>query len=286
MTCVRLLSGPLADAQRAELLFRGELLVFKDVPQLAELRELTTSMVETELEGRDPERPTVGSRLGDDPAGVVELQRRFRREPLVGSAFRGALAQVGVDTERAYWDWLHLRVQLPAEKAAADGGGTLGPHRDTWSSNVYEQTNWWTPIFPVDADRTIAFYPAYWSRPIGNTSAEWDLEAIRARRAGSQGDGNDVPIVPEPSEPVDAASELRLVIEPGDLLCFSAAHLHASVPNTSGRTRFSVEVRTVHVDDVRLGRQAPNLDSRAPRRPLEWFRRIPDGRPLVALDER
>jgi len=48
-------------------------------------------------------------------------------------------------------------------------------------------------------------------------------------------------LVPEPSEPVDTASELRLVIEPGDLLCFSGAHVHAGVPNSAGVVRFSGE---------------------------------------------
>jgi hypothetical protein len=88
--------------------------------------------------------------------------------------------------------------------------------------------------------------------------------------------------VPEPTERVDRSAELRIVIEPRDLLCFSGAHLHASVPNTSGQTRFSVEVRTVLLDDIVAGRGAPNLDGRAPRVPLEWFRRIPDGALLPA----
>jgi len=33
------------------------------------------------------------------------------------------------------------------------------------------------------------------------------------------------------------------------------------VPNTSGYTRFSIDFRTVHLDDVREGVGAPNLDS-------------------------
>ncbi len=42
---------------------------------------------------------------------------------------------------------------------------------------------------------------------------------------------------------------------------FSAAQLHSTVPNTSGRTRFSVDFRTVHLDDVTAGTGAPNVDS-------------------------
>jgi hypothetical protein len=33
------------------------------------------------------------------------------------------------------------------------------------------------------------------------------------------------------------------------------------VPNTSGRTRFSIDFRTVNLDDAQARRGAPNLDS-------------------------
>jgi hypothetical protein len=37
--------------------------------------------------------------------------------------------------------------------------------------------------------------------------------------------------------------------------------MHSSVPNTSGRTRFSIDFRTVNLDDVAARRGAPNVDS-------------------------
>ena len=37
--------------------------------------------------------------------------------------------------------------------------------------------------------------------------------------------------------------------------------MHSSVPNTSGRTRFSIDFRTVNIDDVIAHRGAPNVDS-------------------------
>jgi hypothetical protein len=142
---------------------------------------------------------------------------------------------------------------------------------------VYAQTNWWAPIYPITPGRTIAFYPAYWSSPVENTSGDWDLEEIRSGRSSA-------PLVPEPTEPVDTASELRPVIEPGDLLCFSGAHLHASVPNSTGVARFSVEVRTVDARDAAEdGRGAPNVDGEAPRVAKDWFRHVVDDTPLTAV---
>jgi hypothetical protein len=261
-----MLSGPLDDARRAELVFRGNLLVFKRVPPLLEVASLLDGLI-----GDTPATP--------DVTAIDELQRRVRRDPEVKRLFRAALEHVGVDAARGYWDSIYLRIVLPVEGDAERQIGRIGFHRDTWSSNVLQQMNWWTTIRPLSAERTIAFYPGYWSRPIANTSADWDLDAIRERRRRGERD-EDLPIVPEPTEPVDTTSELRIVIEPGDLLCFSGAHLPASVPNVSGETRCSVELRTVNIDDFTRGRGAPDLDGRAPKVPLDWFRSMTDGSPL------
>jgi hypothetical protein len=266
-TSIHLLSGPLDDERRGELVFRGDLLVFKQVEPLLEFAGLVDELLE-----RAPDPP------GED--AIDELKRQVKGDAQVKPLVRAALERVGVDPQRTYWDSISLRVVPPVDAEAERRQlGRIGFHRDTWGSNVLEQTNWWTTIRPLAAERTLAFYPAYWSRPIQNTSAEWDLDAIRERRRSGER-AEDLPIVPEPSEPVDTSSELRMVIEPGDLLCFSGAHLHASVPNVSGETRCSVELRTVNIDDVARNRGAPDLDGRAPIVPLEWFRSMVDGSPL------
>jgi hypothetical protein len=266
VTAFYVLSGGLADARRSERIFRGDLLIFKDVPALADLCALVDSLIP--------------SALAERAASVDDVQRRFRADSRTEQCLRAALEQVGVDTTATCWDRFHLRVQLPSSDPERAEAGTLGVHRDTWSSNVYQQVNWWTPLRPITAERTIALYPAYWGTPLANTSARWDLDEIRVRRnAGIP----DVPLVPEPSEPVDVSAEVRVVIEPGDLLSFSGAHLHASVPNSTADARISVEVRTVNIDDVKLGRGAPNVDGAAPRVPIGWFRRMSDGTSLAAL---
>ena len=44
-------------------------------------------------------------------------------------------------------------------------------------------------------------------------------------------------------------------------MLFSAAQLHSTVPNTCGVTRYSIDFRTVHLDDVCSRNGAPNIDS-------------------------
>jgi hypothetical protein len=58
-----------------------------------------------------------------------------------------------------------------------------------------------------------------------------------------------------------AARTARAVGPAASSILFSAAQLHSTAPNTSGRTRFSLDFRTVNLDDLvgRVG--APNIDN-------------------------
>src|SRR5262249_27980252 len=137
------------------------------------------------------------------------------------------------------------------------------PHRDTWYSAPFCQINWWMPIYSIQADNCMAIYPRYWNHPVQNGSSRynyhrWNLES---RHNAAQHIKSDTRVQPRPEEPVEQNGEIRLVCEPAAVYQFSAAQLHATVPNTSEITRYSIDFRTVHLDDVwgRVG--APNIDS-------------------------
>ncbi len=52
--------------------------------------------------------------------------------------------------------------------------------------------------------------------------------------------------------------------------------MHSTVPNTSGETRFSIDFRTVHIDDVISKGGAPNIDSACTGTSLGDFLRASD----------
>ncbi len=277
MIAVRVLSGALEDGQRRESIYDGDLLVFKKVPPMEEFCAFTDALIREVFGTTDPVRAQFELDREKYLSRVETLQKRFRKDARAKDLFLAALGYVGVDLRRTFWDWLYLRVSPHGEEHSGRRTAKLGFHRDTWSSNVYAQTNWWAPIYLISPGRTVAFYGEYWGKPLKNTSANWNLEEIRSGRSSA-------PLVPEPTETVNTASELRPVIEPGDLLCFSGAHLHASVPNSTGVARFSVEVRTVDARDAAEdGRSAPNVDGEAPRVAKDWFRHVVDGTPLTAV---
>lgn len=273
MTAIRLLTTGRGQGHWQEMVYQGDILIFKHIPPLLELCALTDTLIRTAFDALDPVRAQFALGPEEYVARVEALQKQYRKHPEARQLLMATLEHVGADLQHTGWDWLHLRVMPDGDSHASRRTQQLGFHRDTWSSNVYAQLNWWLPIYPLTPERALAFYPTYWSRPLANTSATWDLEEIRAR-------GGNAPVVPTPSEPVDTTGAVVLVPEPGDLLCFSGAHLHASVPNTSGVARFSVEVRTVDIGDAVQHRGAANVDGHAPHIALEWFHRITDGCPV------
>jgi hypothetical protein len=70
--------------------------------------------------------------------------------------------------------------------------------------------------------------------------------------------------------------QVRIVPEAGGVMLFSGNQLHSTVSNTSGKTRFSIDFRTVNVDDVQSRREAPNFDSECTGTSLRDFLRTRD----------
>ena len=77
-----------------------------------------------------------------------------------------------------------------------------------------------------------------------------------------------------------AVKDLTIVPPPGAVMLFSGAQLHASIPNTSGRARFSVDFRTVDVADLNAGRGAPLVDVACTGTAIRDFRRVSDNAPF------
>jgi hypothetical protein len=173
------------------------------------------------------------------------------------------LSETGCDLERTYFDVPRMRTATSDEYLTTGIAYAFHPHRDTWYSAPLCQLNWWLPIFEIDSGRSMALHPRYWEEGVRNGSAgynygEWNRTS---RFQAAQQVGKDTRVQPRPEEPLEMEPQVRVVTPVGGMLIFSAAHMHSTVPNTTGRTRFSIDFRTVHLDDVTAFRGAPNVDS-------------------------
>ena len=215
-----------------------------------------------------PHEPPVAHRFfarGEFFRRAAAAQKRFETDPAVAAAFASLAAANGWSSRGLARDRLILRIAPPvAEHAGGAMSHTLA-HRDLWGVAIPQQINWWMPIWPVAKNRTLGFWPDFFTRPLANDTATWSFAKLQAARKGlPPGEAGDYPAAPRalespPSPPAPA------VFAPGRALLFSCAHLHASIPNTGAFTRFSFETRTVWADDIRRNRAAPNVDCATPR---------------------
>jgi hypothetical protein len=140
-------------------------------------------------------------------------------------------------------------------------------HRDTWYANPSAQINWWIPLHRVTEEESFTIYPAFFDRPVRNDSGDFDYDQFKAA-IGWQGLGTPraepaPTFYPRALEPVERRDARSIAMDRGEILIFSAAHLHQTCPNRSGRTRFSVDFRVVDLADHAAGRGAPSVDDRS-----------------------
>lgn len=128
----------------------------------------------------------------------------------------------------------------------------------------------------------MAIHPRYWSEPIRNGSSQYNYQQWNAqsRFNAAQHVKADTRVQPKPEEPVELDPQFRLICEPGAVYQFSAAQLHSTVPNTSDSTRYSIDFRTVHLDDVLNQTGAPNIDSACTGTSIGDFLRASDFSPI------
>lgn len=173
---------------------------------------------------------------------------------------REFLQASGIRLEEFALDRLRLRGVTPGAEKIPAAAAAFYAHRDCWYANPQAQINLWMPLHDVDAECSFGFYPELFAVAVENDSAAFDYQDF-VGHGGFQSTAK-VPVHPHWTAPEQPEPTHAVELKQGNLLLFSAAHLHRSLPNRSGRTRFSVDLRLVHRQDHARGLGAPNCDNR------------------------
>jgi hypothetical protein len=134
------------------------------------------------------------------------------------------------------------------------------------------------PVYDITPDNGLAFHPRYFDEPIKNGSRNYNYyEWNRTSRASAaQHIKSDTRVQPKPEEEIELDPQIRVIAPSGGVTIFSGSQLHSSIPNTSGVTRFSIDFRTVHIDDVNRRGGAVNVDTESTGTSLRDFLRASD----------
>lgn len=270
------------DAQRRDRLFAGDVLVYTHVPEIAAFAAFARELITEAFAPWDPQR-VQEHRSPEELADIlIDFKPRFIHHPESIAHVRRIVTALGADPETVYADVPKLRTAFPRGGLTTGIAYAFQPHRDTWYSAPLQQLNWWLPIWPVEPSNVMEFYPRRFGARVENTSGGYDYAEWNAWRSRmSELKAADTRVQPAPVAPLPA-DEPRLCLVPpvGGVMLFSGDQLHASVPNTSGVARYSVDFRTVDLADLRAGRGAPGLDVAATGTSLGDFHRLTDGAPV------
>jgi hypothetical protein len=251
------------DQKRREQLYAGSLFLYSPSPAAKAFCEFARELI---AEAFSPHNPlTVHKVLPVERCVEIlaELKPRFIHHPRSKELIQALLAERGFDLTNTYFDVPRLRTAYPSDYLASGIAYAFHPHRDTWYSAPQCQINWWMPVYQLNSENCMAFHPRYWDQPIKNGSSHYNYEQWNreSRHNAAQHIKADTREQPKPEEPLELEPQVRLVCDVGGVFLFSAAHLHSTVPNTSAEARYSIDFRTVHLDDVRARSGAPNIDS-------------------------
>ena len=263
-------------------IYDGGIIILSPTPEMLVLVEHTRSMIADAFAPVDPQLAHDTLAVEKTVEILKELKPSYIHHARTKQLIQRALLAFGCSTEKTYQDVPRLRCAFPRHYLTTGIAYAHHPHRDTWYSAPPCQSNWWSPIFEFVAENGMAFHPRYWGRGVKNGSRDfnyyrWNAES---RKNAAQHIGRDTRVQPHAEEPIELEPEMRFVVPPGGVIVFSGAHLHSTVPNTTNMVRWSIDFRTVNIDDIASKQGAPNADSASTGTSLRDFLRVSDLAPI------
>lgn len=257
------IDATLNDEERRRRLYSGDIFIVSASPATLELTALAKTMLSEAFAPHDP--LTVHKHLSPEEVAAIlgKMKPAFIHHPECKRLIPLIMKENGIDLEKLHFDVPRMRSAYPSHFLSSGIAYAFHPHRDTWYSAPMCQINWWLPIYAIDPDNAMGFYPDYFQAPVKNNSEiynyyEWNT---KNRASAAQHVRSDTREQPKPQQALNSES-LRYLPPPGGIILFSGAQLHETVPNTTDVARYSIDFRTVHIDDVAARRGAVNIDTR------------------------
>ena len=270
-----------ADALR-QTLYDGNLIILTRLKAVSEFVDYTRGQLAELFKPYDPEHayehfdpPEMAKILGSWKPAFIHAEKSKR---LVCDI----ITEAGFPAEQTHFDVPKPRTSFPMGHLTTGVAFAFPWHRDVWYSAPAQQVNWWLPIFAARPDNSMSFDLSSFDQAVPNSSGSFDYYQNNAKRLTTAAQVTKEQQARPGAIAHKPVHDLVVLPAPGAVLLFSGAQLHTSIPNTSGRARYSVDFRTVDARDLLAGRGAPLVDVDCTGTAIRDFHNISDG---SAFDE-
>jgi hypothetical protein len=272
-----ILTNPaVAEDELRQRLYSGDLVILTGLPALAEFIGYMRAELTDLFSPHDPLHAHEHIMPGEMARILGAWKPRWIHADRSRQLVRAIIAEAGFDPGQTYYDAPRPRTSFPEGHLTTGIAFAFPWHRDVWYSAPAQQINWWLPVFPVLETNAMSFDLASFAREVPNTSGDFDYYENNARRFGTvKTVGMESQV--RPGAPGHAPGlDVIPLPAPGDVLLFSGAQLHASIPNASGLSRYSVDFRTVDSRDLLASHGAPLVDAWCTGTSIRDFVRVDD----------
>ena len=171
--------------------------------------------------------------LNDFISKASALKTQFTDSKKTHQLMQDLMKNINLYGDNIYFDKPRMRIVTYNKYLETGVGYAYKPHRDSWYAGPIAQLNFWLPIFDVDKNSTLAFFPKYWNKAIKNKSKNFDYDFWKSnfRDIAKDQVGQEKREHPLPEEEIDYNDEIRLTVKSGNVIVFPGTHLHATVPN-------------------------------------------------------
>ena len=205
------LDSTIADEERRTRLYAGDIFVFSPTEGTRALIDLARQMLEQAFAPHDPR--TIHERKTPEEVAAIlgKLKPQFIHHPECKAHHTADHDEHGVDPEKLYFDVPRLRSAYPSHFLSSGIAYAFHPHRDTWYSAPMCQLNWWLPIYPIEPDNALGFYPRYFGEAVKNNSEiynyyEWNTKNRATAAQHVKSDTRAQPKAQQELEPVTVRS--------------------------------------------------------------------------------
>jgi hypothetical protein len=235
--------------------------------------------LETEL-GENPRESQFRMTDGDFFDRIGQLRKAIYTGPRFHALVAAVLQGRGFDPTRTACDPARLRVISHKGYENPAAAPIYYAHRDTWYAHSQAEITWWVPLHDVTPAETFVFYPDWFDRLVPNNSEafdhdNWTRHGAALRIGWQNPEHGRTHIYPGQVGEFDPGREVGFAAAAGDVVLFAGAHFHQTRKNATGRTRFSLDFRTVDLEDHASGGGAPNADNRSTGCSIKDYIRLP-----------
>jgi Phytanoyl-CoA dioxygenase (PhyH) len=258
---------PATDADLRRALYDGRVFLLPATAESLRLVDFARDALATEL-CADPR--TSHERFTDEElfTRIGRVRRQIYTEPRGQLLLRATASEAGFEAERSAFDPARLRAIVHGAADNPRAAPVYYPHRDTWYGHPGSVVTIWTALHDLSAEETFVFYPNRFDQPVANDSEIFDYDkwvslGWSLKIGWQDREASLKARYPQVTGEQDYGPAAGFSCRAGEVLLFSGAHFHRTLPQIGGRSRFSLDARLVHLGDHARGMSAPDVDNRS-----------------------